>query len=160
MGRQIFPSIKEKYTGSHVKSMQSVVNNNNEEADFAAIDCVTYALVDRWRPELTRSLKQVASSRPFPALPYVTRIDTPDEIVSVIREALIRSVYDPQLDETRKSLLLGRIAKKLNCIFVGNSNSNLKAKGFPYFKKKQTKQFFLSLKMSSILLVVTKILCL
>ena len=130
MGRQIFPSIKEKYTGGHVKSMQSIVNNNNEEADFAAIDCVSYALVDRWRPELTRSLKKVASSRPFPALPYVTHIDTPDEIVEVIREALIRSLYDRQLDETRKTLLLGKVAKEIELHFCWNFKFKFKSQRF------------------------------
>jgi ABC-type phosphate/phosphonate transport system substrate-binding protein len=58
-------------------------------ADTAAIDCVTYAMLARYRPRALAGLRILAETDPAPAPPYVTRLDLPVEMAARIRTALV-----------------------------------------------------------------------
>jgi ABC-type phosphate/phosphonate transport system substrate-binding protein len=90
-------------TGSHAASMAAV---RNGDADVCAIDCVSFALARRHRPELTDALRCIARSPPMPALPYVTAAGRhPGQLVAM-RAALHAALLDPALAEARGRLLL------------------------------------------------------
>jgi ABC-type phosphate/phosphonate transport system substrate-binding protein len=94
-------------SGSHVASLAMVARG---EASVAAIDCVTHALLARWRPSAlvgTRILTRTASA---PALPFVTRASASEELVVRLRAALARAMHDDALSAVRDDLLLGGIA--------------------------------------------------
>lgn len=57
-------------TGSHVASLQAV---QNFQADVCAVDCVTVALLRKYRPTALQGLVEIARSPAVPGLPYVTR---------------------------------------------------------------------------------------
>jgi ABC-type phosphate/phosphonate transport system substrate-binding protein len=94
-------------TGSHRASLQAVAAG---EADVCAIDCVTYALLQRTEPELTRRLRVLAQSAPAPALPYVTRRDIPADDLQRLRAGLARACGEPALADARAALLLAGVA--------------------------------------------------
>jgi ABC-type phosphate/phosphonate transport system substrate-binding protein len=94
-------------TGAHADSMAAVTAG---EADIAAIDCVTYALLQRHRPGATAGLRVIGRTAPAPGLPFVTRRDAADETVEALRAALRGALADPALDQARAALLLEGIA--------------------------------------------------
>jgi ABC-type phosphate/phosphonate transport system substrate-binding protein len=75
-----------RVSGSHVRSAELV---HSGEADIAAIDCVTYALLAQYRPRALSGLRILAETEPAPAPPYVTRLDLPADRVARMRTALI-----------------------------------------------------------------------
>jgi ABC-type phosphate/phosphonate transport system substrate-binding protein len=75
-----------RVSGSHVRSAEMV---RAGEADTAAIDCVTYALLAQYRPQALTGLRILAETDPAPAPPYVTRLDLPADKVARMRTALI-----------------------------------------------------------------------
>ena len=90
-------------TGSHLASLAAVAGG---QAEVAAIDCVTHALVRRHEParvEGTRVLTATASS---PALPLITRAPCPPDELEALRRALAACIADPDLAEARHALLL------------------------------------------------------
>jgi ABC-type phosphate/phosphonate transport system substrate-binding protein len=93
-------------TGSHIRSMELVAAG---DADIAAIDCVTYALAGRLRPELVGRLRILAWGPAAPALPYVTRIGWSTPQLTRLRRALIDAVADPDLAKPRAALLIGGV---------------------------------------------------
>jgi ABC-type phosphate/phosphonate transport system substrate-binding protein len=76
---------KVKVSGSHVRSIEMV---RAGEADVAAIDCVTYALLGRYRPLCLAGTRILAPTDPVPAPPYVTSRDYPPETVGRMQNAL------------------------------------------------------------------------
>jgi ABC-type phosphate/phosphonate transport system substrate-binding protein len=90
-------------TGAHADSMAAVAAG---EADIAAIDCVTYALLQRHRPAAAAGLRVIGSTAPAPGLPLVTRRDASDETVVALRSALRGVLADPALAEARAALLI------------------------------------------------------
>jgi len=88
------------WTGSHAASLAAVARG---DADVAAIDAVTFALLGRHRPESVAGVRLLAFSQAAPALPFVTRPGGP---VAALRRALRRVVADPALADTRAALLL------------------------------------------------------
>lgn len=54
-------------SGGHLASAQAVADGR---ADIAAIDAVTWAMLQRWEP-CARSLREVARTPPTPGLPYI-----------------------------------------------------------------------------------------
>nr|WP_280891338.1 PhnD/SsuA/transferrin family substrate-binding protein [Jiella mangrovi] len=81
-------------TGSHLASLDHVARG---KADIAAIDCVTFALIARHRPELVEAVRVIGETAKSPALPFVTRAGaTPDEI-ALLREAVFDAIADPGL---------------------------------------------------------------
>lgn len=90
-------------TGSHAASMAAVAEGR---ADVCAIDCVTFAIAARHRPELTTGLRRIARSPPMPALPYVTSSRRADGELAALCAGLSAAMQDPALAECRGSLLL------------------------------------------------------
>jgi ABC-type phosphate/phosphonate transport system substrate-binding protein len=90
-------------TGSHRASLAGLARG---EADLAAVDCVTFALVERVEPRLVAELRIVAASEPAPALPYVTGAGQPDDALARVGAALADAAADPALAATRATLLI------------------------------------------------------
>lgn len=91
-------------TGSHAASMVAVAEGR---ADVCAIDCVTFAIAERHRPQLTNGFRRIARSPPMPALPYVTSSRRADGEVAALRTGLDAAMQDLSLAECRGTLLIG-----------------------------------------------------
>ena len=92
-------------TGSHVASLAAVARG---DADVAAIDCVTHALLARHRASALEGTRVLGWTVTAPAPPYVTRAATSDEELTKLRAALA-SVFDdaaPAVARAREALLL------------------------------------------------------
>ena len=72
------------FSGAHERSLEMIQQN---EADFAAIDALTYALIQRERPARLRGLEIIASTMEMPAPPIVTRFDLAASRIEGIRRA-------------------------------------------------------------------------
>ncbi len=88
-------------SGSHRASMQLVCD---AKADVAAIDCVSYALARRHRPELAAGLAVIAHGPAAPALPYVTAAGRPAGEIERLKHALSAAAADPALAVPREAL--------------------------------------------------------
>jgi ABC-type phosphate/phosphonate transport system substrate-binding protein len=90
-------------SGGHLNSMQLV---GEHKADVAAIDCVTYALAQRYRPDLTAGLAVIAHGPAAPGLPYVTAAGRPPDEVAGFKRALAAAAADPALAGARDVLFI------------------------------------------------------
>lgn len=72
-------------SGGHANSLVMVRAGT---ADLAAIDCVTWALLERHRPLALEGLAIVGEGPSLPALPYITSLATTDEELDALRGAL------------------------------------------------------------------------
>ena len=90
-------------TGAHAASAEAVAAG---EADVAAIDCITFTLLQRLRPSTTRWLRVLAWTAPSPGLPLVTAAATNAPTRAALSRALADLARDPSLRETRAELLL------------------------------------------------------
>jgi ABC-type phosphate/phosphonate transport system substrate-binding protein len=98
-GAAFFSSIV--VTGSHEASVAAV---DNGQADLASIDCVSFALLKRGRPELMERVAIVAESPLLPCLPFIAASNLPAITIAAVRKALIAALADPDLAETRAAL--------------------------------------------------------
>jgi ABC-type phosphate/phosphonate transport system substrate-binding protein len=93
-------------TGGHALSLAAVAAG---EADVAAVDCVSYALFQRyWRPQLEK-VRVLCSTPSAPGLPYITAGDCDPERLSKLRDSLRAAIADPVLANAREALLLGDV---------------------------------------------------
>jgi len=90
-------------SGSHANSISMLVSG---EADVAAIDCIAYALMARFRPELSERLRAVGETVSAPVGPYVTRRNMSEDFVGRLRQGLAEAMRDPDLAPAREALLL------------------------------------------------------
>jgi len=90
-------------TGGHRASLTAVADGS---ADLAAIDCVTFALLERVAPDLVEKVRVLASSEPAPALPYITSATRPAIARSRLFMSLARAVADPAVAAARETLLI------------------------------------------------------
>ena len=91
------------WSGSHLASLELVARR---QVDVAVIDCVTFALLDRLRPDLTAEVRIIARTEPCPGLPFITAASTGDQDIARIRRALERVAADPALASLRATLLI------------------------------------------------------
>ncbi len=94
-------------TGSHRASIVAV---GTGDADVAAIDCVTYAAIERFEPDLTAQVRIIERSPVSPTLPFVTAASTSAETVIALDLALRRVMADPELADARARLFLAGLA--------------------------------------------------
>jgi ABC-type phosphate/phosphonate transport system substrate-binding protein len=73
-------------------------------ADLASIDCVSFALLGRGRPELIERVAVVAESLASPCLPFIASGSLLPSTIAAVREALFAALADPLLAETREAL--------------------------------------------------------
>lgn len=92
------------FSGSH---RQSLIDLRRGEGDIAAIDCVTWALLQRHEPELLAGLAVIGHSPLAPGLPLITAADTTSGTLQAIRDALKVLVSAPQYREICSALFIG-----------------------------------------------------
>lgn len=90
-------------TGAHRLSAEAV---RNWEADVAAIDAVTWALLLRDEPERVAGLRVLRFTAPAPSLPLVTVAGAQSEVLRRLRASLVAASHDPTLASARAALLL------------------------------------------------------
>lgn len=90
---------------------QSLVQLASGEADVAAIDCVTYELLRRCRPDAIAAVRIVSQTAPAPGLPYVTRRGATDELCRRLWAGLERAFADARLASVRAALLIAGIER-------------------------------------------------
>ena len=73
-------------------------------ADIAAIDCVSFALLARGRPDLIERVAVVAESPRSPSLPFIASARLGPKVIATVREALFAALADPALAEARATL--------------------------------------------------------
>lgn len=100
-GRAFFGSVK--ISGHHRESLLMLARG---EADIAAIDCVTYALITRYEPHVLETLRILCYSPRAPCLPFITSSGNPDDLVRKLRAGLDMAFDDPTLADCRKALML------------------------------------------------------
>jgi ABC-type phosphate/phosphonate transport system substrate-binding protein len=100
-GGRFFSRVDE--LGGHVACMEAIAAG---DADVAAIDCVTFALVARHRPHAVAGLRILARTPTAPALPYVTRREADPDLRRRLRLGLDAALADPELADCRDALLL------------------------------------------------------
>jgi ABC-type phosphate/phosphonate transport system substrate-binding protein len=91
-GRPFFAEVV--VTGAHASSLAAVADG---AADVAAIDCVTFALLARGRPELIDQVEIFDRTPASPALPFITSATQPLELVATIRNCLFATLAEPGL---------------------------------------------------------------
>ena len=94
-----------RVTGSHAASMQAV---RRGEADLCAVDCVTFALLDRHAPDRVAGLGFMGWTPPAPGLPYITGAGAGAVELSRLRDGLARALEAPDLAGVRDSLFIER----------------------------------------------------
>jgi len=104
-GGRFFASVT--VSGSHEASIGFVASG---QADVAAIDCVTYALLARHRPAALAGTRVLCRTAAAPNLPYVTRAAADDDLLARLRGGLGRAIADPSLTAARDSLMLTGVA--------------------------------------------------
>jgi ABC-type phosphate/phosphonate transport system substrate-binding protein len=90
-------------SAAHRRSMAMV---RSGEADVAAVDCATFALVARVAPDEVRDLNILRATPTAPNLPYVTSVATSAQDLERLRQGLANASQDPALSACRKTLLL------------------------------------------------------
>jgi len=103
-GRPFFDRVI--YTGSHAASAERVAAGG---AAAASIDCVTYAFLAEFRPELTARLRIIARTDWSPAIPFVTVNDGDLPRIDALRGALQRLANDPRYAPALQALHIGGI---------------------------------------------------
>lgn len=90
-------------TGSHRASLLAI---RQGDADIAAIDCVTLALLQKADPQCMNGLKIIGETPPAPALPLITAAGDDARLLR-LRHALKKMVADPSMSAVRSRLFIG-----------------------------------------------------
>lgn len=93
-------------SGSHATSIELVCNRS---VDAASVDCVTYALLKRYRPDAVADIRIIAETPPSPAPPFATSARIDASVVKLLRETLANVVHDPRNRAICEPLLLGAV---------------------------------------------------
>lgn len=98
-GRPMFCEVV--VTGSHAASLAAIAAG---EADIAAIDCVTFGLLRRAKPELLEGVVAIAKTQSSPGLPFVINAELGKTLTAAVRVALFAALNDSALAEARADL--------------------------------------------------------
>jgi ABC-type phosphate/phosphonate transport system substrate-binding protein len=113
-GRPFFRAVIE--TGGHPASLDRLLRG---VGDVASIDCVTYAFWSRHRPEAAARLRVIGETPVSPAIPFVTPVSTPPEIVEILRASLQTLARDPPYEAVRRGLLITDIVDVPDAAYRG-----------------------------------------
>lgn len=93
-------------SGMHARSIGLVARG---EANVCAVDCVTHALLARYRPHALAGTRVMARTERAPGLPYVTRAGAGRDTLRRLRDGLQAAASDAGLADARESLLLAGV---------------------------------------------------
>lgn len=94
-------------SGGHRTSIAMVAGG---EADFAAIDCVTYGLLSRHAPAEVAGVRVLDMTPLAPGLPMIAGLAVGEDELTGLRSGLHAAMEDPALDEVRRELGLAGLA--------------------------------------------------
>ena len=100
-GHRFFAEVRE--SGAHIDSIAMVASG---EADVAAIDCVTYAILERYRPAAIAGTRVLTHTEYGPGIPYVARTNADPDTVENMRAAIIEAFGEPDLADALEALFL------------------------------------------------------
>jgi ABC-type phosphate/phosphonate transport system substrate-binding protein len=103
-GNRFFESVL--VSGAHRRSAHMVASG---EADVAALDCVSWAHIQRLDPALSAGLRVLCWTPSTPSLPFITARSADDELLRCLRFALRAAMADPALAEVRATLFLEEV---------------------------------------------------
>jgi len=92
------------FSGSHRQSLRAL---SDGDADIAAIDCVSLALLQRHQPALLQGLAVIEQSPLAPGLPLITSAHTSPQAIAELRAALQQLVREPRYQALCRALLIG-----------------------------------------------------
>lgn len=78
--------VKPLWSGSHLQSLSLI---KSKQADWAAIDAVTWGLLKKYRPSALSGLQIFAQTRKVPAPPFVTASDCSHQNLIKLRQAFL-----------------------------------------------------------------------
>ncbi len=90
-------------SGSHRNSIDMVARG---AADVSAIDCVTWAHLQRLDPSVAAQLRILSWTDPTPSLPFITSATTSDSVLQALRVALAALTAHEQLRGWRDELFI------------------------------------------------------
>ena len=96
-----FAEVKE--SGAHIESLAAL---RRGDADIAAVDCITFALVGRYRSAALDGVRVLGRTANAVSPPYVTRANTPDDVAERMRAALVEAFEDVDLTSAREAIFL------------------------------------------------------
>ncbi|MGH6933108.1 MAG: phosphate/phosphite/phosphonate ABC transporter substrate-binding protein, partial [Dongiaceae bacterium] len=94
-------------SGGHGKSIELVASG---QADVAAVDCVTFALLSRHRPAAVANVRVLCQTPSAPNLPFITRRSADDDLLKRLRAGLEQAFADRELADARDALMLADCA--------------------------------------------------
>ncbi|PPE81834.1 phosphate ABC transporter substrate-binding protein [Kaistia algarum] len=95
-------------SGAHRRSLELV---RSGAADLAAIDCVTFALVERFEPAELDGLCTIGWTEAAPGLPLITSGLTSRSDLENLRRAIERAMADPALAPIRDTLFISGFSR-------------------------------------------------
>ncbi len=90
-------------SGRHEASIRAIAAG---EADVAAIDCVTFETLRRYRPDAAKGVRVLAMSEEAPVLPFITARSAGADRIARLRAGLARAAADPSLAAAREVMFL------------------------------------------------------
>ena len=127
-GGQFFSRVR--ISGGHLASIRMVAEG---EAEVCAVDCVTHALLSRYRPRALDGTRVLTRTARAPGLPYVTCARAERGLLERLREGLRQAFADPSLAGVRETLMLAGVAwlarEDYRCIIEMEEAAN--AAGYP-----------------------------
>lgn len=90
-------------SGGHPVSIELVATGT---ADVCAVDCVTHALMAKYRPDALAGTRVLGATEHAPGLPFVTRAGVDEDYLRCLRDGLNEAFADPRLADVRDTLML------------------------------------------------------
>lgn len=95
-----------KTSGGHPDSIAMMTRGR---ADVTAIDCVTHALLQRYRPESLLGTRLLCYTARAPGIPYVTRTDMEEKLATRLQTSLLKAFKDEVVQSACKCLFISGI---------------------------------------------------
>ncbi len=92
-----------KVSGSHADSIAMIRRGG---ADVAAIDCVTYALLEWYQPTTVDGIRKLGRTYRAPGIPYVAPATVAKDTLARMRTAIFRTFTSATLKDVRRALYL------------------------------------------------------
>lgn len=93
-------------SGSHESSLRMV---GLGQVDVAAIDCVTHALIARYRPAELAGTRVIHHTEHVPSPPFITARNTSPEKLAAMRDAVLSALDQPTFAQTKEMLMLSTV---------------------------------------------------